>query len=258
MLAVPSPAIGGEREDLVELRKLAGLDTLFKNIGQLGDVGAEGIKDDRTREAWEAAAAESFVADAMREDALASLPGAMTDTERSALLAFYRSDFANKMLSLENAAQDGVDHVAEGKAVLAGATSERRELLQALAKATGNDVAKQLFIESLRSMMLAEVLAAAHGGSPIPWDEINRRIDAQIDLIAPTMMAQIQEISETTIAYTYRDLSDDELQRYLNFLDTAPAQRFYAIVTQSIALATDHAMTKLGTSFIRHLQAIGI
>jgi len=259
MLALVPAAAGGEREDLAELQKLTGLDTYFDGLGeQWGATGAQGIKDEEVREAWRRAAAESFVADTMRRDAIAGLEGGLTEADRSALLAFYRTDFAGKLLSAENAAQSIGSDVDAGKAVLAAATAERRNLLHSLAEATGVELAEQMFIDSLHSMMLAEVLSLANNGeSPIPWDLVNEKIDAQLKLIVPTMQKQIREADEATTAFTYRDLSDAELQRYVDFLQTGPAQRFYGIMVQGIAAATDHAFGRLGTNFIARLRAIG-
>jgi hypothetical protein len=259
MLAAVSPVLGGEREDIVELQKLTGLDTLFDGLGeQWGAAGATDLKDDQVREAWRRAAAGAFVADTMREEAVSGLEGGMTEADRAALLAFYRTDFAGRLLGAENAAKGNESIVEDGKAILASATPERLALLRALAEATGYEIAEQLFIDSLHTMMLAEVLAVAHGESPVPWDEINEKIDAQLKLIAPTMQKQIREFDEATIAFTYRDITDDELEEYVDFLRTAPAQRFYSIMVQGIAQATDHAMANLGTSFVRNLLAIGI
>ena len=259
MLAVFSPAMAGERQDIAELQKLTGLDTLFDGLGeQWGTAGAADLKDDQVRTAWRRAATEAFVADTMRQDAVAGLEGGMTEAERSALLAFYRTDFAGRLLSAENAAKGRESLVEDGKAVLASATPERLALLRALAEATGYEIAEQLFIDSLHTMMLAEVLAVANGQSPVPWDVINEKIDAQLKLIAPTMQKQIREVDEATIAFTYREITDEELKRYVDFLGTPPARRFYGIMVHGIAQATDHAMTRLGTNFVRNLLAVGI
>src|SRR5689334_12890306 len=66
MLAVFPPALGGEREDLLELQKLTGLDTFFDGLDQQwGAAGAQDLTDKEVREAWQRATAESFVPETM-------------------------------------------------------------------------------------------------------------------------------------------------------------------------------------------------
>lgn len=250
-------AMAGETEDLGEIQTLSGLTTLFDGIDEAwGGIGAQKLTDTRIRTAWQDAAKAALVPATMRTEALSVLAGALTEGERADLLMFYRSEFGRKVSALEIAAQSG-DHSAEGQKILEGMTDARKALLAELNTATQGEINNQMFIEAIRSMMLAEVLAAAKGSKPVNLDDANAAIDARIKQVTPALLEELNASALRFSAYTYRDLSDDDLRDYLRFLRTAPAEKFYKLVTYGISMATDHALTALGTGFASRLQDIG-
>src|SRR5205085_9891762 len=101
-----------------------------------------------------------------------------------------------------------------------------------------------MLVESLRSMVMAAVLASTKGNGDIPWDQIN----AQVDRTAPTLLEALDTAMQEHSLYIYRDLSDAEIQSYLDFLNSTPAQKFYKLVIYGSAMVTDQAMSTLGAS----------
>jgi hypothetical protein len=255
-LLIAPAAIAGEDQDLAELESLTGLDTMFDELTGGFATGAQHvITDERYLTAWQGALKEAFVPAAMRGEMFKVFPGALTDADRAALLQFYRSDFGRRISGLEAEAHGAdpasVHQVAQRD--FEAATPERRQLVRDLLDAVNSEAAKQMFVESLRSMVMAAVLTSTKGVGPIPWDQINGRVDQ----IAPGMLAALDNEMQLQSTYAYRDLSDGDMQRYIDFLKSEPAQKFYGLVIYGSAMVTDHAMTTLGTSFATRLNQLG-
>lgn len=252
-----APAVrAGESEDLTEIEALTGLNHIFDDMSGGLATGAQGVfADQRYLAAWQGALKEAFVPAAMRDEMFKVFPSALSDADRAALLDFYRSDFGRRISGLESdgASADPMTTTAAAQVAFAAASPERKALIDDLLKAVNSDAAKHMFVESLRSMVMAAVLASTKGNGAIPWDKIN----AQVDHMSPAMLEALDTEMQQRSLYIYRDLTDAEIRSYIDFLKGAPARKFYQLVIYGSAMVTDQAMTTLGTSFATRLRAIG-
>jgi hypothetical protein len=60
------------------------------------------------------------------------------------------------------------------------------------------------------------------------------------------------------MAYVYRDLSDDELDRYISFLRTPAAQKFYAIAAYAVGRIVADGMADFGEAFAARMKSVNV
>ena len=60
------------------------------------------------------------------------------------------------------------------------------------------------------------------------------------------------------MAYAYRDLSDAELDRYISFLETPAAQKFYALAALAVGRIVTEGMSAFGEAFASRMASVNI
>jgi hypothetical protein len=188
------------------------------------------------------------------------LESRITDDEANAISGFYSTQLGRRighldraLMGLEPAAQQRA--LDKGSAMLdeMGEDSPRQQQFDEMLDLVSADLAATMTAQSIRGMLIGMSVAPQNGDIEIPWSEI----DAQLDAIMGTLEAEIAASQQAMLAFAYRELSDAELEAYLQFLRTPEARKFYSLAIVAIAGIGAEAMTAFGEALVTKLNEVG-
>ena len=245
-----------------DLMQATALDLIFDQFGpaiagsaRAGDISADKI----FLRHWEAAAASAFNGPALRSRLARSLDGRFSAGERAALGNFFRSDFGRRISALEReVARLGAEAQAvalnEGEAFSKAASPARSIQLDDLMDLMGTDISGVMAGQSMRALLLGMSVLHQRGDIDVPWQEI----DAQVEAMMPGLLADHTRAQRAMMAYAYRELSDRELDRYIIFLRTPPAQKLYAIAAYAVGQIAARSMVSFGEELAERMASMNI
>lgn len=261
-----SPPIAAEMRvadfSVAELMQATALDLIFDQFGaaiaasaRISDISADEIFLSH----WEAAAATSFNGPALRARLVSSLDGKFSEEERAALGAFFRSDFGHQISDLERGvarldAEAQAAALAAGETLSAEASPIRSTQLDDLMELMSAEISGVMAGQSMRALLLGMSVSHQRGDIEVPWQEI----DAQVEAMMPGLVADHSRAQRAMMAYAYRTLSDDELDRYIAFLRTAPAQKLYAIAAYSVGQIVARSMSSFGEALAERMASVNV
>lgn len=247
---------------IAQLLEMSSLDQAFDQSGAaMEDAAAvHGIplSADMDR-AWREAAREAFVPERMQAKLVEVLEGRVTAAEANAIAGFYGTPLGRKVrrldravMALEPAAQQRA--LDEGSALLGqmGEDSQRRRQFDQMLNLVSADLAATMAAQSIRGMLIGMSVAPQRGDIEIPWSEI----DAQLDAIMGTLEAEIAASQQAMLAFAYSQLSDAELEEFLDFLRTPAARKFYGLAFVAVAGIDGAAMVEFGETLMSKLNEI--
>ena len=263
--ALPQPSAGEMQVapfSVAELMQATALDMVFDQFGaviatsaRVSDISADEIFLSH----WEAAAASAFNGAALRSRLASALEGKFSDDERATLSEFFRSDFGRRISTferetarLDTAGQAAA--LAEGKTLSRAAGALRSIQLDDLMELTSARISGLMAGESMRALLLGLSVSHQHGDIQVPWQEI----DAQIEAMMPRLIAEHGKAQRAMMAYAYRELSDDELDRYIGFLRTKPAQKLYATAAYAMGRIVTRSMSSFGEALAARMGSVNI
>ncbi|NJM34054.1 MAG: DUF2059 domain-containing protein [Rhodomicrobium sp.] len=213
-----------------------------------------GIKvDEKFRAAWDDAAQTVYRADrilAAVEDALQDL----TIEERRGLIAYYDTPAGQRIRMLEEQAvspevQSAILAYAP-KFMSDKANSERMKLYRQIDEATN---ASNLNTELGMKVAYATAIGMANEGTEGPKldsAEVAKQIEAQ----RPQMLQEMQQFMLLVCAYAYRELTVEEIEAYLKFLQAPAAKKFVTITMQSISKELAAQAESFGAELAKNLK----
>lgn len=266
VLPAPPPPIAAETQvadfSVAELMHATALDLIFDQFGEAIAASAR-VSDISTDEIflnhWEAAAASSFNGPALRSRLASSLDGKFSADERAALGEFFGSDFGHRISTLERAvailsATDQIAALAEGEALSDDASVVRSTQLDDLMELMSAEISGVMAGQSMRALLLGMSVSHQRGDIEVPWQEI----DAQVEAMMPGLIADHTRAQRAMMAYAYRGLSDDDLDRYIAFLRTAPAQKLYATAAYAVGQIVARSMSSFGETLAARMASVNI
>ena len=237
-----------------------GLDNIFVQFGQSISVSPRqhGITDQRFLEAWESSALLAFgdtKLSARLEDSLATT---LSEPELAGIDGFLSSSFGKRVTTLEQsshaiAGEAQIAALAKGKTLYWSVSERRKAQFEELVDLSGAEMTFAIISESLRGMALGLHLASG-GDIETPWEEIDNAVKIQLSGIRESLA----EAAHATLAYTYHDLTDAELEDYLSFLRTPAARKFYDTATLAVGDIIRETMFGLGESVAIRLRRADI
>lgn len=245
-----------------ELMQATALDLVFDQFGS-AIVASARVSDISNDEVflshWEAAAASSFNGPALRAQLASRLDGQFNEDERLALGAFFDSDFGQAITSLEREVArldaDGQSiALAEGQVISTEAGATRSSQLDELMHLMSAEISAAMAGQSIRALLVGMSVTHQRGDIQVPWLEI----DAQVEAMLPGLMAEHSEAQRALMAFAYRDLGDDELERYIEFLRTAPARHFYAVAAYAVGQIAARSMSSFGQALAGRMASVAI
>lgn len=199
------------------------------------------------KEAWSDALESSFDADKMEAAIEAKMAGKLTGAELSELASFYASPLGKHVTALEVQAtgpQAKENKKAEGPRILAELQAKDPERLQLYKK----------IMEDLSAIDMGEAMALnvgyamvtgmfAAAGQPSNDEQIMALVRQQSTKLREKIEKGVMEGN----AYTYRDLSTDDLRQYSAFLVSPTGSHYY-----------DQMLTALGAVLGDEARAFGL
>jgi hypothetical protein len=264
--SVPQPLLAAESRlaefSIAELMQATALDLIFDQFGAAVAASAR-VSDISTDKIflshWDAAAASSFNGPALRSRLAGALEGRFSEDEQAALGAFFRSDFGRRISALERdvaklSAEDQAIAVAEGQQFSTEAGALRSTQLDDLMELMSAEISGAMTGQSLRALLLGMSISHQHGDIQVPWQEI----DDQVRAMMPGLIADHTRAQRGMMAYAYRSLSDDELDRYIGFLRSEPAQKLYAIAAFAVGQIVARSMASFGETLAARMARVNV
>lgn len=262
-----SPARSQTQEaalSVAELMRATALDEVFTQFSSViaASPAEQGIVFDAVLAGvWMEAVREVFDANAMHDALARSLAARLKPEDAAVLAAFFHSDFGRRITELERDVQ-ALDPAAQieartlGQALVDGMAphSRRARQLDEMLSLVNADIAGAMVGQSVRGMLIGLAVARQRGDIEVPWEEI----DLHLAEIMPDLRADVAATQRAMMAYGYRDMSEADLDRYLDFLRTDAAQRFYALAAYSIGAIITDSMTRFGQTLATKLGRVNI
>lgn len=193
------------------------------------------------------AADAAFAAGRLRDAVRVILTARIDPAQLPALRAWYDSDIGRRFSALEDAASR---RSSDGEAVL----REAIELVRAMPAERRATLARMVIalqaVESFANMTVNTTIAVELGARRASAAEViarRREIQSQILRERPQWLERLASLALLSLAHVYAAASDDELARYVAFLET-PAGRHYNDLSMA---ALDMALIEAGRTFGR-------
>jgi hypothetical protein len=237
-----------------ELMRATALDELFSQFG----ASIQGAPDEQRlpmpigmRDAWTVAVRQTFDADQMHAEFALLLDGNFTPDELAAYAEFYGSDFGIRVTEVERAvtmlppdAQLAAQN--EGLALAASADDRRNAQIDEMLELVHAELTTDIVAQSVRGMLIGMSLTDQQGDIEVPWEEI----DAQLQAIMPGIAEEIAMTQRAIVFYAYENLTEADLDEYLVFLRTEPAQKLYALVVVAAGEVIHNRMRTFGENLV--------
>lgn len=247
---------------IAEMMRATALDEVFTQFGPT--IAASARTEDITADEiflrhWEATATAVFDARRLHRQLAAALDGRFSSDEQAVLGAFYHSAFGRRISELERAValldadQQGAA-IDAGKLLVAGAEATRGAQLDRLMTLVSAEISGAMVGQSVRAMLVGMSVAHQQGDIEVPWEEI----DQQVTAMMPSLLADVASGQQAMMAYAYRNLTDAELDRYIAFLETPSAQKFYAVATFAVGRIVTEGMSRFGEAFAARMASVNI
>jgi hypothetical protein len=266
---VASPLVGvrsaqaqSQQIAVAELMRATALDQVFTQFAATiaASARAEEISTDEIFiKHWEATANAVFDANDLHRRLALALEGNFSTDEQLVLGEFFHSEFGKRMTLLERdaallepAAQ--VAAIAEGQELVTNASVIRQTQIDALMELVSAEISAAMVGQSVRALLLGLSVSHQQGDIAVPWQEI----DTQVAAMMPGLLADVGRTQRAMMAYAYRDLSDDDLDRYIVFLRTPAAQKFYAIAAYAVGRIVADGMSAFGEAFAARMQSVNV
>lgn len=253
----PTPVVHPTSTDLI---RMIGLDNVFVQFGRSIAVSPRqhGIGNARFLDAWENSALKAFSDSRLGARLEQSLSQTLSEDELAGIGSFLTSSFGRRITRLEQATQavaadQQVAALAKGKTLYWTVTERRKSQFEELLNLSGAEMTFAVIGESLRGLALGLHLSAG-GDIETPWEEIDNAVKLQL----AGLKASLTEAAQASLAFTYSELSDAELETYLAFLRTPAARKFYDTATLSVGDIIRETMFGLGESVAISLRRVDI
>ena len=261
---VTAPADTMAPMTISELMTATALDQLFSTFAETIATSPElqGVPlPEDFAETWIETSHAVFKADEMHGALAKAFEDRFSAAEMAELSTFYRSEFGKHVSAIEAAIQvmSADEQMAardEGLALLdeAGAEAKRSTQIDEIMVLVSAEVGRTMLGQAMRAMMVSMAMSGASGDIEVPWSEI----DAQLAAMLPGLEAEVTATQRALMAYAYKDLSDTELDRYIEFLRTDVSQKFYAVLGYSVGAILEKSMGTFGQELAYRLNRVNV
>lgn len=262
-LADTLPAAAQQQQPAVaELMRATALDVVFSQFSATiaSSARAEDIsRDEIFLRHWEATARTVFNAHLLHRRLARALEDRFSAEDEATLRSFFESELGQRMTKLErDAALLGptAQHAAisRGEMLLDGASVIRVTQVDRLMELVSAEMSAAMVGQSVRALLLGLSVAHQRGEISVPWQEI----DTQVQAMMPGLLVEIARTQRAMMSYAYRDLTDAELDTYVEFLATPAAQNFYAAAAYAVGRIVAESMAEFGSSLAHRMRRINV
>lgn len=245
-----------------ELMHVTALDEIFTHFGP----GIAAAPEDQgvpfvgaQKAAWQQSASEAFRADRMHADLARTLSDKFEADDIAAFTTFFRSPFGERVSGIERSVTllppDAQESAREAGIALAGSADTRRnEQIDEMLKLVSAEIATTIVRQSVRGLLIGMSMSGQTGDIEVPWEEI----DAHLDSIMAGVEDDVRLTQRAMMFFAYAELTEAELDQYLEFLRTTSAQKLYALAAYSIGEIITGRMETFGETLARRLQQVSV
>ena len=251
MMLSPSLAAAQELEQSRALLRLIGFDVAARQVEAEFQHPPDRFPGEM-QAAWRVAAEGRFRAEEIFETAAVRMDGKLDADEIAALEDYLSDGLGARVTALEAAAQDPDNAArveAEKQAYLDGLGSgfmERFELIKDCAQALQ-------MVETSVAMVLNVSYSISSGmmaSGQLPGLTSEEDILEALAMQEPKIRSVVEQNVISSLAYTYRELTDAELRAYAEFLQTEPARAIYSVMDRAIEEVVRRDSRALGRDLI--------
>lgn len=257
LFCAPFPLVAAEPVAAALMHQI-GFDSLFRDFGTTLAISPRqhGIADERFLAAWEKSASRAFGSDALNHRLQQSLAASLTEEEMATIGSFLASPLGVRLASLELATRRiepdrQIEALAKGKTLYFVLPETRRAHFDEVMLLSGSDIAFVMLGESLRGMAMGLRLSG-NGDIDLSWDEIDVEVQSQLKGLRESLV----DATLSTLAFTYAELSDKELEAYLDFLRAPATRKFYATVAAAVGQILGETMFGIGRDVAARMNAV--
>lgn len=253
VLALCASAIAQTAPTLREINSINGFDQAVQQYRPMVAKAIDNIpgqKPEPLVDGWQHAVSATFDPTTMIPEIEALMSPKLSQSDLTTLFAFYDSDFGRKISALEVAAQARQargERLEEGAAIYATLAEKDPERLALYTRLIDGlqavDVGEATALNVTYAMVSGMMGAAKQ---PATDDQIA----AIVKNATPTLREAVEEACRSSTAYAYRDLSIEDLRRYVEFLETPEGRRYYAVGMNSLGKVVTSEALKFGHSLM--------
>lgn len=226
-------SLAAERDELRAFLEVTGFDVSITSLQHevVTGAGLSGAEADEFGSQYVALAETVFDPELMLARAIDMMQAVLPDELVAHGADFYASDLGQRLVAVENESHmaDSDARRAEGEAILAELAEtnpDRVEDYQAMLAAIGG---VETSVRAIIEVQIRYLLAAmAAGSSDLGFSEAELR--ALLAEQIPAMRSDMERFSMIGAAYTYRDISDDDVAAYRAALEAPAMQQVYEVL----------------------------
>jgi hypothetical protein len=183
-------------------------------------------------ESWTDVAEQVFDTGLMRGMALDILEQTLSDDDLAHAAGFYASPLGMRLVEVENASHmvaDDESKQARGEELVAAMVAEGDERLDVLVQMNAAVDSGDVAVRAVQEIQLRFLLAASAAGV-LEQDFDEETLRALMQESEGELRLSLRRSGLAAAAYTYRDISDEDLRAYLEALEDPQMQRVYELM----------------------------
>jgi hypothetical protein len=225
----------------VEPNMQIGISQAHANSGQLTEGDMEHLSK---------AIATTYAADSLRKAVRDQLLVTLSSQDAATVLRWLATDLGKRITALEEAGSSpgaALERQNAGPRVLASLSAPRKERVERLARVTlSAEGAAAIIIDSMAGIARGLAVSGPDATSD-SVDDLKSKFESQraryIEMLGPQIVADY--------AAMYQPLSDQELDQYVTFCESAAGQKYAAASLDAIDKALTQAAVRLGQQLLR-------
>lgn len=268
LFCLTSNSFAQEKDHNTLVEELIVKSGLRNQIGQLPEIikislieklQKDSVMSSEYKENFKENAMKAFDAQEMIKTAKDDIASKLTDEELNTLLQWLNSPIGEKITKLEedSSTPEGYSKLKEFKTGLKDAKPDENRLVllekfDQAARMTETSVKNRVNI----NVAIASSMAAAMGNP----DFSSERYRAYLEKYKPQFTQSSKNEIKSAMLFTYQKLTDDEIQKYIDFLNTSKGQKYTNVISEAIIKSIRDAASRLGRGmgeYIRQTQQKG-
>ena len=193
-----------------------------------------------------ACAQAAYAPELLRAPALDAVAGTLQPADLTPVQAWFDSPLGRKIAAIESTSAketpDPQERLQRGNEALASASQARKASLQAIITETHS---VDMMADTLIEMALAVQQGMAHA-DPAASGPSMAELKGNLNSRRPQLLAHYGQIAVPAYAFTYRELGDDELKQYADYLASPAATAFSDGTTRGVARAMGAGAARFG------------
>lgn len=234
MVAAVSDARAAERERLIAFLEVTGFDVALDSIALSAADAPKmlGMSASDFGSQWSQVAEEVFDTARMRDMALDILQETLSDEMLAHAAEFYASPLGQRLVEVENAShliEDDAAKREQGEALVASDVADgsgRVSLLRQLNAAIDSGGAG---VRAVQEIQVRFLMAASYAGV-LSWEMDEQSLRALMKEGEAELRVKLQLSALAASAYTYQEMTLDDLQAYLEALEHPMMQQVYELM----------------------------